>query len=130
MTPVPAGSKSLLQPKKNCALADFGMLTNDLLDPPSMMPTGTEGSAVDSLTSALADSMDVVEAVWKVVFWLALHLNPPTGTAAQGLWQPEYCQVTNPEYPICKEQRRMTTCPRVPPTEQLFDLRNKRADTI
>ena len=31
------------------------------------MPTGTEGSAVDSLTSALVASMDVVEAEWKAV---------------------------------------------------------------
>ena len=34
-----------------------------------LLPTGTEGSAVDSLTLTLAASMDVVEAEWKAVLW-------------------------------------------------------------
>jgi len=33
-----------------------------------LLPTGTDGSAVDSLTMTLAASMDVVEAEWKAVF--------------------------------------------------------------
>ena len=35
------------------------------------------------------------------VYLHSLHLNPATGEAAQGLWQPEYGRVPNHENPIC-----------------------------